>query len=208
MVRTVNVLRPPVIGGQTPCPRCAAHSGHWSQIESKTTIFFEQLSSEKPCWYQTVVGLVLQVSRLNQTGQEFLPYCSGHRAAASAERKVVLQEVCVPLPPPICSIQDRGQIVQPIPFDYDVVVNKSQNISTGLSDPRVEGIRFSRVGFKQVSKAVRVSAGEIFYHFARPVIRIVVNDDNFPRNGRSTSSSAPRFPMPSPSSGSGCRCIE
>jgi len=45
---------------------------------------------------------------------------------------------------PFVALQGRRQMLQPIGFDDDIIVQKCQYITTSLADSGIEGMRFAR----------------------------------------------------------------
>jgi hypothetical protein len=80
------------------------------------------------------------------------------------------------------STQARCQILQPPWLYCHVVIHESQNLAPRLSNPRVQGVRFALLRFEKVTKTAWIPAAKLLDNLARPIARIVIHHQNFPRN--------------------------
>ncbi len=80
-------------------------------------------------------------------------------------------------------MQCRGEILQPRRLDGHVIIHESQDIAPSLSNPRVEGIRFAWLWFKQIAEATWVAAGELLHYLSGLIVRVIIHHQNLPVNG-------------------------
>jgi hypothetical protein len=66
--------------------------------------------------------------------------------------------------------------------DLDVIIHECENVSTRLTYRAIERIRFSLLGFEDISKSIGEFTTESFDYHARFVAGIVVHDQYFPSN--------------------------
>ena len=65
---------------------------------------------------------------------------------------------------PLAIVQMCGQIPHPRRINGNVVVHEGQHIAPCFSNARVEGIRFSLLGLKQIPEAAGVALAVLLHH--------------------------------------------
>jgi hypothetical protein len=97
---------------------------------------------------------------------------------------------------PTAHEQGLRQLVEPPLVDYYIVVCERHDLTGGIPNPRVQGVRLSGLLFEEISEAAGIAQHELGDYSRRVVARVVVHDQHFPLDG--VADAAPRQALESP----------
>jgi hypothetical protein len=80
-------------------------------------------------------------------------------------------------------MQGSCQVLQPRRLQGYIIVRKCEDIALRLPDPSIAGVGQPLLGFEQVTIAAGIPVAEFIHDLSRLIVRIVIHNQDFPRDG-------------------------